>query len=70
MSEENVEVVREAYDAYSRGDYDRLEGIHDPHIVVVTFRIGTISAAGLESWAASHLLTTFLSGRSWWESAE
>jgi ketosteroid isomerase-like protein len=42
MPEENVEVVREAYDAYSRGDYDRLEGIHDPHIVVVTLEDGVV----------------------------
>jgi ketosteroid isomerase-like protein len=42
MSEENVEIVREAWDAYSRGDYDRLEGIHDPHIVVVTLEDGVV----------------------------
>ena len=42
MSEENVEVVREAWDAYSRGDYDRIAGFHDPHIVVVTLEDGAV----------------------------
>jgi ketosteroid isomerase-like protein len=42
MSEENVEVVREAWDAYSRGDYDRIAGFHDPHIVVVTLEDGAL----------------------------
>jgi hypothetical protein len=32
MSQENVEIVREAWDAYSRGDYERIAGFHDPHI--------------------------------------
>ena len=42
MSEENVEIVREAWDAYSRRDYDRLAGIHDPHIVVITLEDGAV----------------------------
>jgi ketosteroid isomerase-like protein len=42
MSQENVEVVREAWDAYSRGDYDRVAGFHDPHIVVVTVEDGAV----------------------------
>ena len=42
MSQENVEVVREAWDAYSRGDYDRIAGFHDPHIVVVTLEDGAV----------------------------
>ena len=42
MSEENVEVVREAWVAYSRGDYDRVAGFHDPHIVVVTLEDGAV----------------------------
>ena len=42
MSEENVEIVREAWDAYSRGDYDRIAGFHDPHIVVVTLEDGAV----------------------------
>jgi ketosteroid isomerase-like protein len=40
MSQENVKVVREAWDAYSGGDYDRIAGFHDPHIVVVTLEDG------------------------------
>jgi ketosteroid isomerase-like protein len=42
MSQENVEVVRAALDAYSRGDYDRVGGFHDPHIVVVTLEDGVV----------------------------
>ena len=42
MSQENVEIVREAWDAYSRGDYDRIAGFHDPHIVVVTLEEGAL----------------------------
>ena len=42
MSQENVEIVREAWGAYSRGDYDRVAGFHDPHIVVVTLEDGAV----------------------------
>ena len=42
MSQENVEIVREAWDAYSRGDYDRVGGFHDPHIVVITLEDGVV----------------------------
>ena len=42
MSQENVEIVREAWDAYSRGDYDRIAGFHDPHIVVITLEDGAV----------------------------
>ena len=42
MSQENVEIVRDAWDAYSRGDYDRIAGFHDPHIVVVTLEDGAV----------------------------
>ena len=42
MSQENVKVVREAWDAYSGGDYDRIAGFHDPHIVVVTLEDGAL----------------------------
>ena len=37
-----MEIVREAWDAYSRRDYDRLAGIHDPHIVVITLEDGAV----------------------------
>ena len=42
MSQENVKVVREAWDAYSGGDYERIAGFHDPHIVVVTLEDGAL----------------------------
>ena len=42
MSQENVKVVREAWDAYAGGDYDRIAGFHDPHIVVVTLEDGAL----------------------------
>ena len=37
-----MEIVREAWNAYSRGDYDRVEGFHDPHIVVITLEDGVV----------------------------
>ena len=42
MSEENVGVVRKVWDAYSRGDYDRVAGFHDPHVVVITLEDGAV----------------------------
>ena len=42
MSQDNVEIVREAHDAYSRGDYERVAGFHDPHIVVITLEDGAV----------------------------
>ena len=42
MSQKNVEIVREAWDAYSRGDYARVGGFHDPHIVVITLEDGAV----------------------------
>jgi ketosteroid isomerase-like protein len=42
MSEENVKTVREIWDAYSRGDYDRVAGFHDPDIVVATLEDGVV----------------------------
>ena len=42
MSQENVEIVREVWDAYSRGDYDRVGGFHDPHIVVISLEDGAL----------------------------
>jgi ketosteroid isomerase-like protein len=55
MSQENVEVVREVWQAYSRGDYDRVAGFHDPHIVVVTLEDGALHGnkavlANYERW--------------------
>ena len=42
MSQKNEEIVREAWDAYSRRDYDRVAGFHDPHIVVITLEDGAV----------------------------
>ena len=55
MSQENVEIVRKAWDAYTRGDYDRVGGFHDPNIVVVTLEDGVIygnadALANYERW--------------------
>ena len=33
MSEENVNIVRQGYDAFNRGDIDTVMGIMDPEIV-------------------------------------
>src|SRR5262245_39457116 len=52
MSEQNVEVVREVWDAYERGDYARVAAFHDPYIVVVALEEGALygSDAVLASW--------------------
>ena len=63
MSEENVEVVREAWDAYSRGDYDRIAGFHDPHIVVVTLEDGAL-------YGNNAVLANYQRWNEAWEGAE
>ena len=40
MSQENVEIVREVWDAYSRGDFDRIMAFSDPHVVMITLEEG------------------------------
>jgi ketosteroid isomerase-like protein len=42
MSQENVEVVRELWDAYSRGDFDRVIALTDPYVVLVTLEEGAL----------------------------
>jgi ketosteroid isomerase-like protein len=42
MSQENVEVVRELWDAYSRGDIDRVIALSDPYVVLVTLEEGPL----------------------------
>ncbi len=32
MAQENVKVVRELWDAYSRGDFDRVIALTDPYV--------------------------------------
>jgi len=55
MALDNAEIVREVYDHYSRGDYARVGGFHDPHIVVVTLEDGVVygnddALANYERW--------------------
>jgi ketosteroid isomerase-like protein len=42
MSQENVEVVRELWDAYSRGDFDRVIALSDPYVVLVSLEEGPL----------------------------
>ncbi len=42
MSQENVEVVRELWDAYSRGDFDRVIALTDPYVVLVSLEEGPL----------------------------
>jgi ketosteroid isomerase-like protein len=42
MSQENVEVVREIWDAYSRGDFDRIREHSDPAVVMITVEEGPL----------------------------
>ena len=42
MSEENVEVVREIWDAYSRGDFDQIRAHSDPAVVMITVEEGPL----------------------------
>jgi ketosteroid isomerase-like protein len=55
MSQENVEVVRELWDAYSRGDIDRVIALSDPYVVLVTLEEGPDAiranyARWMEAW--------------------
>jgi ketosteroid isomerase-like protein len=43
MSQENAEVVRELWDAYSRGDIERVIALSDPYVVLVTLEEGPLS---------------------------
>ena len=42
MSQENVEIVRELWDAYSRGNIDRVIALSDPYVVLVTLEEGPL----------------------------
>ena len=63
MAQQNVEIVREAWDAYSRGDYDRVAGFHDAHIVVVTLEDGVV-------YGNDAVLANYKRWNEAWESAE
>jgi ketosteroid isomerase-like protein len=41
MSEENVEIVRAAFAALNRGDFDAILETYDPHVEFVTLLLGT-----------------------------
>jgi ketosteroid isomerase-like protein len=62
MSQKNVEVVRELWDAYSRGDIDRVIALSDPYLVLVTLEEGPLYgpdavranyARWMEAWEGS-----------------
>jgi ketosteroid isomerase-like protein len=42
MSQGNVEIVRELWDAYSRGDFDRVLALSDPYVVLVSLEEGPL----------------------------
>ena len=42
MSRENVEIVRELWEAYSRGDIERVIALSDPYVVLVTLEEGPL----------------------------
>jgi ketosteroid isomerase-like protein len=55
MSQENVDVIRKVWDAYSHGDYHRIKGFCDPHCVLITLDEGAqygwdAVSAGYERW--------------------
>ena len=42
MSRKNVEIVRDLWDAYSRGEIDRVIALCDPYVVLVTLEEGPL----------------------------
>ena len=60
MSEENIEVVREIWGAYSRGDFDQIRAHSDPYVVMITMEEGPLY--GLEAVRRNH--------ERWWEAWE
>jgi ketosteroid isomerase-like protein len=60
MSEENVEVVREIWDAYSRGDFDQIRAHSDPAVEMITVEEGPLY--GIEAVRKNH--------ERWWEAWE
>jgi ketosteroid isomerase-like protein len=57
MSEENGEVVRRIWDAYSRGDFDQIRAYSDPAVVMITVEEGPLY--GIEAVRKNH--------ERWWE---
>ena len=60
MSEENVEIVREIWDAYSRGDFDQIRAHSDPAVVMITAEEGPLY--GIEAVQKNQ--------ERWWEAWE
>jgi ketosteroid isomerase-like protein len=60
MSQENVEVVRRIWDAYSRGDFDQIRAHADPAVVMITVEEGPLY--GIEAVRKNH--------ERWWEAWE
>jgi ketosteroid isomerase-like protein len=60
MSQENVEVVRRVWDAYSRRDFDQVRTLSDPAVVMITLEEGPLY--GIEAVRKNH--------ERWWETWE
>jgi len=60
MSDQNVEVVRRIWDAYSRGDFDQIRAYADPAVVMITLEEGPLY--GIEAVRKNH--------ERWWEAWE
>jgi ketosteroid isomerase-like protein len=60
MSKENVEIVREIWDAYSRGDFDQIRAHSDPAVVMITVEEGPLYC--IEAVRKNH--------ERWWEAWE
>ena len=52
MSQENVDVVREVWQAYVSGDFEHIRTLSDPHVVVVSLEDGP--AYGIEAVGVHH----------------
>jgi ketosteroid isomerase-like protein len=64
MSQENVEVIRELWDAYERGDFDHVLALSDPYVVMVSLEEGPLYGQGavrrnyerwVETWDAPEI---------------
>jgi ketosteroid isomerase-like protein len=56
MSDDNVEVIHELWDAYSRGDFDQVLALCDPHLVTISLEEGPLygSDAARENYQRWH----------------
>jgi uncharacterized protein len=60
MSEENIEIVRRIWDAYSRRDFDQIRTLSDPDVKMITVEEGPLY--GIEAVRRNH--------ERWWEAWE